>query len=66
MWDEIKIPIQYGSDYNLAKSIIESTGNEIAGDLKNTSSEKWIKLQEKYKLEDTQTEPLVSMLANHN
>jgi small-conductance mechanosensitive channel len=31
LWDEIKIPIQYGSDYEKAKEIILRVGVEVAG-----------------------------------
>ena len=66
LWDEIKIPIQYGSDYELAKSIFEQTGKEVAGDLSQKSKEQWKLLQSKYRLEDAQTEPMVSLVANDN
>jgi len=66
LWDEIKIPIQYGSNYDLAKEIILNAGIEVAGDLTVTSKEKWHSLQNKYRLEDAQTEPMVSLVANGN
>jgi small-conductance mechanosensitive channel len=66
LWDEIKIPIQYGSNYELAQEIILNTGIEVAGDLTVTSKEKWKSLQYKYRLEDAQTEPMISLVANDN
>ena len=66
LWDEIKIPIQYGSNYEKAKEIILSAGKSIAGDLTARSKEKWVGLQQKYRLEDSQTEPLISLVANDN
>ena len=66
LWDEIKIPIQYGSNYDLAKEIILNAGIEVAGNLTVTSKEKWHSLQNKYRLEDAQTEPMVSLVANDN
>tara|TARA_R110000868_G_scaffold108031_7_gene295201 strand:+ start:9096 stop:9995 length:900 start_codon:yes stop_codon:yes gene_type:complete len=66
LWDEIKIPIQYGSNYDKAKEIILNAGIEVAGDLTLTSKEKWKSLQNKYRLEDAQTEPMVSLVANDN
>jgi len=66
LWDEIKIPIQYGSNYEMAQKIILSAGLEIAGELTITSKEKWKSLQKKYRLEDAQTEPIISMVANDN
>lgn len=66
LWDEIKIPIQYGSNYEMAKEIFEQVGKDIAGVLSEKSKEKWMTLQDKYRLEDAQTEPMVSLIANDN
>lgn len=66
LWDEIKVPIQYGSNYDLTKQILERVGNEVAGDLNNFSKKDWIVLQHKYRLEDAQTEPMVSLIATDN
>jgi hypothetical protein len=66
LWDEIKIPIQYGSNYEKAKEIFEQVGKVVAGDLTTQSREKWVALQKKYRLEDAQTEPMVSLIANDN
>lgn len=66
LWDEIKIPIQYGSNYEKTTSILQKIGTEVAGDLTQQSKEKWVKLQHKYLLEDAQTEPMVSLIANDN
>lgn len=66
LWDEIKIPIQYNSNYDKTKTILEEIGKEVAGDLTERSKEKWIDLQYKYRLENAQTEPMVSITANDN
>lgn len=66
LWDEIKIPIQYGSNYDKTKSILQKIRKDVAGDITQQSKEKWHKLQNKYLLEDAQTEPMVSLTANDN
>lgn len=66
LWDEIKIPIQYGSNYEKAQEIILAAGTNVAGDLTEKSKEKWKSLQNKYRLEDAQTEPMISLIANDN
>jgi small-conductance mechanosensitive channel len=66
LWDEIKIPIKYGSNYEKAKEIFEQVGKVVAGDLTVQSRKKWMSLQNKYRLEDAQTEPMVSLIANDN
>jgi small-conductance mechanosensitive channel len=66
LWDEIKIPVQYGSNYEKAIQLIERAGVIVVGDLADMSREKWLQMQRKYKLEDAQTEPMVSLIANDN
>lgn len=66
LWDEIKIPIQYGSNYEIAQEIILNAGNSIAEELTEASKQQWHSLQNKYRLEEAQTEPMVSLVANDN
>jgi len=66
LWDEIKIPIQYGSNYDKTTDLLLQVGKEVAGDLTQKSRDKWNELQDKYRLEDAQTEPMVSLIANDN
>lgn len=66
LWDEIKIPIKFGSNYEKAKQLILNVGIEVAGDLTSESLEKWHSLQKKYLLEEAQTAPMVSLIANDN
>ncbi|MFC2100926.1 mechanosensitive ion channel family protein [Bacteroidota bacterium] len=66
LWDEIKIPIQYGSNYESAKDLFYKITKEIADDLVEKSQEKWNKLKNKFLLENAQTEPLISLIANDN
>ncbi len=64
LWDEIKIPIQYGSNYTKAQEIILNAASKVAGDLSQRSLSKWKSLQNKYRLEDAQTEPMLSLVVN--
>jgi small-conductance mechanosensitive channel len=66
LWDEIKVPVQYGSNYEKAREILSNAGQVVAGDLSKQSLETWHTLQNKYRLEDAQTEPMVSIVANDN
>lgn len=66
LWDEIKIPIKYGSNYAKAKEIILASGVKVVGDLPQESLKKWSYLQSKYRLEDAQTNPMVTIIANDN
>jgi small-conductance mechanosensitive channel len=64
LWDEIRIIIQHGSNYEKAKLILLNIGKEISGDFSEKSKEIWNTLKTKYFLEDTQTEPMISLIAN--
>jgi small-conductance mechanosensitive channel len=66
LWDEIKLPIQYGSNYDKTREILEKVGKEVAGELSNESHATWKNLQSKYRLEDAQTDPMVSLICNDN
>lgn len=66
LWDEIKVPIQYGSDYSAVKDLLTKIAVEVAGDLTQQSKEKWNDLVNKYLLENAQTEPMVTVIANDN
>lgn len=66
LWDEIKIPIQYGSNYEKTNEILLKIGKDVSGDLSEKSKQNWDFLQNKYRLENAQTEPMVSLIANDN
>jgi len=66
LWDEIKIPISTDSDFEFAREMLLNIGKEVATDLSYQSKEKWKKLQYKYRLEDAQSEPMVSLSANES
>ena len=63
LWDEIIIPIDYGSNYDKAEEIILAIGKRFAEDLSNQSHQQWDTLRNKYRLEEAQTEPMISVSA---
>ncbi len=64
VWDEVKIPIAFGSDYGGAREIIKQTGDEVIGDYAKSAENEWNNLVRKYLIEDATIEPTVSMTAN--
>ena len=66
LWDEIIILIHHGSNYEKAKLILLNIGKEISGDFSEKSKDIWNTLKTKYFLEDTQTDPMVSLIANNS
>jgi len=63
LWDEIIVPIDYGSNYDKTEQILMEIGNKFAEDLSLQSHEQWDSLRSKYRLEVAQTEPMVSIAA---
>ena len=66
LWDEIVIPVKYGSDLGVARELIANAGQEILGDYASKARVAWDGLVKKYAIENAQVEPLVTMLANEN
>lgn len=66
LWDEIKIPIKFGSDYQLARQIITETGESLLGDYATAAEEKWEKMHRRYAIEPAMVSPNVTLIANDN
>ena len=66
LWDEIVVPVKYGSDYTLARSILNDAATEVVGDFTANAKEEWKHLVRSYRIEDARIEPLVTLVANDN
>jgi small-conductance mechanosensitive channel len=66
LWDEITIPVKYGSDYRLAQEIFYKAAVELTGSYATFAKEAWNKIVKKYLIEDASTEPMVNLVANDN
>jgi len=66
LWDEIMIPIKYGSDYRLAREIVRRVAEEVVGEYARTAGSAWQHVVKKYMIEDATVEPTVTLIANQN
>ncbi len=66
LWDEIMVPIKYGSDYRVARDLIARIAEEVVGDYARTAESAWKEVVKKYLIEDARVTPTVSMIANEN
>jgi len=66
LWDEIKLPIRYGSDWQYATTVLEGVLEDVCGDFARRSESAWARARERYALEDARIKPLVTMIANDN
>lgn len=66
VWDEINLPIRYGSDLELAKSIVVSNAAEILAEELTQSRLQWQKVVSKYYIEDARVEPTLAITMTDN
>ncbi|MDO9494019.1 mechanosensitive ion channel family protein [Acetobacterium sp.] len=66
LWDEIKVPIQYGSNYTLARKIIFDVGQEVVGEYSVEAEKQWEIMLKKFMIENASTHPTVTIIANDN
>lgn len=66
LWDEIHIPVKYGSDYAFARQIIEQAIFEVTGDYVPQAEKTWSKMIRKYLIENASVKPMITLTANDN
>ncbi len=66
LWDEIKIPVKYGSNYDLARQFFYEVAHEVVGDYANEAEIHWKTMVRKFMIEDATTKPMVTIVANDN
>jgi small-conductance mechanosensitive channel len=66
LWDEITVPVKYGSDYKLAREILQKIADDAVGGLIPVAKKTWHGMVDKYRIEDARIEPMVTLIANDN
>jgi len=66
LWDEITVPIRYGSDIVLTREILNKAAIENAGNFIEDAAHHWEEMKSKFRIEDATVQPLVFMVANDN
>jgi small-conductance mechanosensitive channel len=66
IWDEFNLPIRYGSDVELAKSIIIKIASEILSEYTADSKSDWKSVVNKYYIEDAQIDPTLAISLTDN
>lgn len=67
LWDELRVPVQYGSDHRLVRRLLEEIGAEIAGEeFIATVRSAWRRILKKYLLENAGVEPQVTLVLTDN
>jgi small-conductance mechanosensitive channel len=66
LWDEIAIPIRTESDFKLARNIFNDVADEICGEYSEKSEKVWADMKGKYRVEDADVKPLVTLAFDEN
>lgn len=66
VWDEITVPVRYGSDHHLAREIMLKAADTVLGDSIEELTQEWEMMRRKYPLEHASVEPRVFLVANDN
>lgn len=66
LWDEVKVPVKYGSDRVLARQLLERAAGQTVDGVAEASRTAWRTLVANYHLEETQLDPMVTLVANDN
>jgi small-conductance mechanosensitive channel len=66
LWDEITLPVRYGSDWEFARQVFATVVNEICAEYAVQSRKAWDEAVKKYQLEDAKIEPMITLAANDN
>ncbi|MEZ4413956.1 MAG: mechanosensitive ion channel [Gemmatimonadales bacterium] len=66
LWDEIRIPIRFGSDRAEARTIIQQVADRVVGEYAKTSAAAWKGMVKKYRIEDASVAPMLTLVATDN
>jgi small-conductance mechanosensitive channel len=66
IWDEFNLPIRYGSDVELAKSIFIKIASETLSEFTSNSKSQWKDVVNKYYVEDAVVEPTLAISLTDN
>jgi small-conductance mechanosensitive channel len=66
LWDEIVLPIKYGSDIPMARSILQQAAEDVVSEYTQPAQAHWKEMYKKYHLEHENIDPVVTLIANDN
>ncbi len=66
LWDEITLPVKYGTDWKLARTLLTKVGAEVVGDYAKGAAAAWDHIRTNFLVEDAMVDPMVSLVANDN
>lgn len=66
LWDEIVLPVKYGSDWKLAREMLRGLVNEVLVGYADQVKDSWRDVVRQYRVEDANVEPMITLRATDN
>ena len=66
LWDEIVLPVKYGSDWKAARDMLRGLVNEVLVDYASQVKESWLSMVRQYRIEQANVEPMITLRATDN
>ena len=66
LWDELTIPVRFGSDYTYARELIHKVAMKKTEEYSLDAREYWERMNRKFVIEDATTKPMVTLAVNDN
>jgi len=63
VWDEITVPVKYGSDHAEARGLLFRVAEEVVGDYGRSAEAAWEPITRRYLVETASVRPMVTMVA---
>ena len=66
LWDEITLPVRYGSDWQLAREMLRNLVREVLSGYAAEVKSSWADMVRRYRIEDANVEPMITLRATDN
>ena len=66
LWDEITLPVKYGSDWRLAREMLRNLVDEVLVDYAKEVEDSWKAMVNRYRLEDADVKPMITLRTTDN
>jgi Mechanosensitive ion channel len=66
LWDEITVPVKFGSDVARARALLERAVGDICGGNADAARADWARMVDRFRLEDARVDPMVTLIFNDN
>ncbi len=66
LWDEITVPVKYGSDIAAARNLLHKAADAVVGEYVPIAKGAWKELVAKFLIEDAMIDPMITLIANDN